>query len=95
MKKWIRVLPILGVAVLAAGIGHQSALAKKSEDSVIADRIYIGDVAVGGMTDDEATAAVGKYVDDLADEKITLTINDVSVEATAYRMRWLMAKAVI
>ena len=47
MKKWIRVLPILGVAVLAAGIGHQSALAKKSEDSVIADRIFIGDVAVG------------------------------------------------
>ena len=42
MKKWIRVLPILGVAVLAAGIGHQSALAKKSEDSVIADRIFIG-----------------------------------------------------
>ena len=83
MKKWIRVLPILGVAVLAAGIGHQSALAKKSEDSVIADRIYIGDVAVGGMTDDEATTAVEKYVDDLADEKITLTINDVSVEATA------------
>ena len=83
MKKWIRVLPILGVAVLAAGIGHQSALAKKSEDSVIADRIFIGDVAVGGMTDDEATAAVEKYVDDLADEKITLTINDVSVEATA------------
>ena len=77
MKKWIRVLPILGVAVLAAGIGHQSALAKKSEDSVIADRIFIGDVAVGGMTDDEATAAVEKYVDDLADEKITLTINDV------------------
>ena len=83
MKQWIRVLPILGVAVLAAGIGHQSALAKKSEDSVIADRIFIGDVAVGGMTDDEATAAVEKYVDDLADEKITLTINDVSVEATA------------
>ena len=31
----------------------------------------------------KATAAVEKYVDDLADEKITLTINDVSVEATA------------
>lgn len=83
MKKWIRVLPILGAAVLAAGIGHQSALAKKSEDSVIADRIFIGDVAVGGMTEEEAETAVQDYVNGLAEEKITLTINDVSVDATA------------
>ncbi len=84
MKKWIRVLPVLGAAVLlAAGVGHQTAQAKKSENSVIADRIFIGDVAVGGMTKEEAINAVQDYVDGLADQTVTLTINDVSVEATA------------
>ena len=84
MKKWIRVLPVLGAAVLlAAGVGHQTAQAKKSENSVMADRIFIGDVAVGGMTKEEAINAVQDYVDGLADQTVTLTINDVSVEATA------------
>lgn len=84
MKKWIRVLPVLGAAVLlAAGVGHQTAQAKKSENSVIADRIFIGDVAVGGMTKEEAIDAVQDYVDGLADQTVALTINDVSVEATA------------
>ena len=84
MKKWIRVLPVLGAAVLlTVGFGHQTAQAKKGEHPVIADRIFIGDVAVGGMTKEEAVDAVQDYVQDLGDKTITLTINDVSVEATA------------
>lgn len=84
MKKWIRVLPVLGAAVLlAAGLGHQTAQAQKKENSVIADRIFIGDVSVGGMTKEEAVNAVQKYVDNLADQVMKLTINDVSVDATA------------
>lgn len=51
MKKWMRVLPVLGAAVLlTVGFGHQTVQAKKGEHPVIADRIFIGDVAVGGMT---------------------------------------------
>ena len=84
MKKWIRVLPVLGAAVLlTVGFGHQTVQAKKGEHPVIADRIFIGDVAVGGMTKEEAVDAVQDYVQDLGDKTITLTINDVSVEATA------------
>lgn len=84
MKKWMRVLPVLGAAVLlTVGFGHQTAQAKKGEHPVIADRIFIGDVAVGGMTKEEAVDAVQDYVQDLGDKTITLTINDVSVEATA------------
>ena len=84
MKKWIRVLPVLGAAVLlTVGFGHQTAQAKKGEHPVIADRIFIGDVAVGGMTKEEAVDAVQDYVQDLGDKTITLTINDVSVEGTA------------
>ena len=84
MKKWMRVLPVLGAAVLlTVGFGHQTAQAKKGEHPAIADRIFIGDVAVGGMTKEEAVDAVQDYVQDLGDKTITLTINDVSVEATA------------
>ena len=73
MKKWIRVLPVLGAAVLlTVGFGHQTAQAKKGEHPVIADRIFIGDVAVGGMTKEEAVDAVQDYVQDLGDKTITL-----------------------
>ena len=41
MKKWMRVLPVLGAAVLlTVGFGHQTAQAKKGEHPVIADRIW-------------------------------------------------------
>ena len=37
MKKWMRVLPVLGAAVLlTVGFGHQTAQAKKGEHPVIA-----------------------------------------------------------
>ena len=43
---------------------------KKSDK--IADRIYIGEVSVGGMTEEEAKEAVEKYVDGLAQKTVTL-----------------------
>lgn len=84
MRKWMKVLPVLAVAaVIAAGLGTMNAHAEKNEDSTIADRIYIGEVAVGGMTADEAEEAVEEYVAGLAGETITLAVNDVTVETTA------------
>lgn len=84
MKKWMKVVPALAAAaVIAAGLGTMNAHAEKSEDLTIADRIYIGEVAVGGMTADEAERAVGEYVAGLADETVTLAVNDVTVETTA------------
>lgn len=85
MKRWIKGLPVLGLAVLAAaGIGHQTmAKAESSQEDVIADRIYIGEVAVGGMTEEEAEAAVQNYVSGLSEKTVTLTINDKTVEVAA------------
>lgn len=77
MKKWKLILPIAAVVVVAAGgVFAMNARAEKNEKDTIADRIYIGDVAVGGMTEDEAKAALSAYVADLEDEKITLTVKD-------------------
>lgn len=84
MRKWMKAVPVLAMAaVIAAGFGTMNAHAEKSEESTIADRIYIGEVAVGGMTADEAETAVEEYVSGLADEAVTLAVNDVTVETTA------------
>ena len=78
MRKWMKAVPVLAMAaVIAAGFGTMNAHAEKSEESTIADRIYIGEVAVGGMTADEAETAVEEYVSGLADEAVTLAVNDV------------------
>ncbi len=84
MKRWMKAAPILAAAaVIAAGLGTMDARAEKSENNTIADRIYIGDVSVGGMTADEAEDAVEAYVNGLAQETITLKVDDRSVETTA------------
>lgn len=54
----------------------------ESAGSTIADRIYIGDVNVGGMTVREATDAVSAYVDSIADQEVTLKAGDRTVTAS-------------
>ena len=52
-------------------------------DTAIADRVYIGDVSVAGMTEEEATAAVEDYIESLQDTAITLKAGENSIEVTA------------
>lgn len=49
----------------------------------IADRVYIGAVDVGGMTEKDAKEAVETYVSGLASEKITLKASERSVDVQA------------
>ncbi len=81
MRKLKYLLPVLAAGVII-GAAFTTAQADKTDDNTIADRVYIGDIAVGGMTEEEARAAVGDFVADLADDVITLTAGDYSVEAT-------------
>lgn len=57
--------------------------AEEDENRVIADRVYIGDVSVAGMTEEEATAAVEDYIESLQDTAITLKAGENSIEVTA------------
>lgn len=82
MRKLKYLLPVLAVGVIVAAAATTTVQADKEEDSTIAERVYIGEVSVGGMTEEEAREAVGDYVDGLADDVITLTAGDYSVEAT-------------
>ncbi len=77
--------------VCVAGIyAGTSVHAKNTAERTIADNIYIGDIAVGGMTQAQATEAVEDYVQSVGDTEFTLTIDDKSVTATAadFGLEW-------
>ena len=67
-KRWF--LFAAAFVLVAAGI-HMGVKAEEDENRVIADRVYIGDVSVAGMTEEEATAAVEDYIESLQDTAIT------------------------
>lgn len=78
-------LPAVAAAAIAvfASVAVVSAKSDSGADNTIADRVYIGEIHVGGMTQEEATEAVSEYVDSLEDKEITLKAGDRSITATA------------
>lgn len=87
-KKLNRGWKIGGALVIAAACAvgvyvGTTVYAEDSTDRRIAENIFIGDIAVGGMTEVEANEAVEAYVESLGDTQFTLTVDDKSVVATA------------
>lgn len=85
MKKWI-IGPLAAVGILTAGFAVNLAYADTKQDDKILDNIYIGEVAVGGMSEEEAQQAVNEYVQKIQGTKFTLTVNDKSMTATAKQL---------
>lgn len=74
-------LAVMGL--FTAGFAVNQAYAEAKQGDKILDNIYIGEVAVGGMSGDEAKQAVDAYVDEVKNTKFTLSVNDKSITATA------------
>lgn len=75
---------LVAALVCAAGVYvGTTAYAQENDPRLIADNIYIGDIAVGGMTEAEASEAVDAYVESLGTSQFTLTVDDKSTTATA------------
>lgn len=75
---------LAAAVVCAAGVYVGTTVhAEENGESLIADHIYIGDIAVGGMTEAQAVEAVESYMESLGDTQFTLTVDDKSVTATA------------
>ena len=53
---------LAAAAVLTVGFAANAAYADSKQDDKILDNIYIGEVAVGGMSGEEARQAVDSYV---------------------------------
>lgn len=77
---------LAAVGILTAGFAVSQAYAEAKLGDKILDNIYIGDVAVGGMSGEEAKQAVENYVDEIQSTKFTLTVNDKSMTATAKQL---------
>lgn len=82
MKKTVGV--ILGITVMVIGLFMCRAVTMaKSNHDIIHSGIYIGDIDVAGMTEQEAKEAVESYVDTLKDISLTLhAVDDNPVEVT-------------
>lgn len=91
MRRRMRLVFMAAAAVMVFAVaGSRDVRAEKSPDDTIMDRVYIGEVDVGGMTEEEATDAVEEYIQVLSDRKITLRVNDrkVSVKAKQLGITW-------
>ena len=77
---------LAAVGILTAVFAVSQAYAEAKQGDKILDNIYIGDVAVGGMSGEEAKQAVENYVDEIQSTKFTLTVNDKSMTATAKQL---------
>lgn len=88
LKLGWKICGALAAAVIcAAGVYVGTTVhAQDHGERLIADNIYIGDIAVGGMTEAQANEAVESYVESLGDKQFTLTVDDQSVTATAADM---------
>lgn len=98
MKKWKKYLSIAGgclVLALAAVI-MIPVNAETKETDTIPQRVYFGEISVGGMTQEEAKAAVEEYVSGLQDEKITIQAgkNAIQVPVSQLGVAWSNAEIV-
>ncbi len=81
--KWI--LSTTAFVLAAVGLAGVSGMARaeENENAVIPSKVYIGDVAVGGMTAEEARQAVIEDVDGKLEAVITLKAGETEKTVTA------------
>ena len=84
-KKWMKWIPLFTLAALCIGFagGGAATKAETAENHKIADGVYIGNVYVGGMTEEEAVDAISAYAQSVDDAVLTLNANGKSVEVSA------------
>lgn len=81
MKRWFMKT---GIATFFCAMVFGMSMTVQAQEQVIKAGIYIGDIDVGGMTEEEAEAAVEAYIDSIADVTITLeAANGGEVQVTA------------
>lgn len=93
MKKLKCILPMAAFVLAVVGVAGATGLvgAETNENAVIPSKVYIGEVAVGGMTEEEAKEAVimGE-VNDKLESQITLRAgeNEMTVSAAELGVEW-------
>lgn len=83
MKKRKKILSLFGAA-LAGGIVFAGTCTLQAEEAqTIAEGVTIGSVDVGGMTYEEAEAAIDSYISQIGESQITLAAGERSISVKA------------
>lgn len=84
-KNWKRYLLVacLGIMLALTVIVTIPVNAETKETDTIPERVYVGEISIGGMTQEEATQVVEEYVSGLEDQKLTLQAGENELEITA------------
>ena len=83
MKKGTGFLTLFGGAVALYALLAAPVSMRAQETETIEDGVYIGNIYVGGMTEEEAVSAVEAYVESAESAEMTLKTGDKSVSVTA------------
>lgn len=77
-------------ALALAAIVMVPVSAETDETSTIPQRVYFGNIAVGGMTQEEASSAVEEYLNGLQNQTVTLRAgaNSVNVPLSSMGLTW-------
>ncbi|EOS24543.1 hypothetical protein C806_02054 [Lachnospiraceae bacterium 3-1] len=91
-RKWKTYVSVAGAVLALAFVAVITipVKAETKETDTIPQRVYFGDISVGGMTQEEAKAAVEEYVEGLQSEIITLQAgkNTVQVPVAQMGLSW-------
>lgn len=79
MKKYVWLAGLLLSLILMTVSGGE-ALAKKAEDSTIHEGVYVDEINISGMTEEEAEQAVSAYVDQMGTKTLSLEIFDSQLQ---------------
>lgn len=83
MKKFISILFTCSVLVLLTGLTCEPVLARSADDT-IENGVYIDQVDVSGLTEEEATQRIEEYIEEIGQAQITLNaMNDNSYTVSA------------
>lgn len=83
MKKSSKIIAFLGIMLTAGFVFFVPAGVRAAQEERIAEGVYIGNISVGGMTEEEAADAVNTYVKNAGDAVLTLVTGEKSVTVTA------------
>lgn len=83
MKKSNKILSLFGGAAALCMLLASPVSIRAGQEETIAERVYIGNVYVGGMTEDEAAAAVEDYVRKAGDADLKLCTGGKNITVSA------------
>jgi len=83
MKKMMKLLPILVLVFTAGFLGRSLVTVDAGEEKTIPNTVYVGEVNISGMTQQEAELALMEHMNGLNGTEFVLTTGEQEIRVTA------------